>query len=308
MLLPFLAVPAYAAYACSMASPLLLGALVLSETPLRLGGDVSVVDYTSGGAPGDFAQSLKATGFAVLTNHPIKYSLIEQVYDEWREFLTSGLADQAKYERSMETQDGYFSMARAESAKGQTLQDLKQYYQLYFPRGRYPEEVSDRARVLFHQMLELGRELLQWIDEHMDAATREQLRTNNVTRLAETLDPTNTMMRILRYPPYDPELAAPGATRASAHEDINLITLLPSGSARGLELRDHRRARASSRPSSWRPVQEKLFACPVGRASGARCPSCRRRSSSTSATCSSRCPTASTAQPHTALLCPRTRT
>ena len=93
-----------------MASPLLLGALVLSETPLRLGGDVSVVDYTSGGAPGDFAQSLKATGFAVLTNHPIKYSLIEQVYDEWREFLTSGLADQAKYERSMETQDGYFSI------------------------------------------------------------------------------------------------------------------------------------------------------------------------------------------------------
>ncbi|EOD24570.1 hypothetical protein EMIHUDRAFT_435374 [Emiliania huxleyi CCMP1516] len=96
-------------------------------------------------------------------------------------------------------------------------------------------------------MLELGRELLQWIDEHMDAATREQLRTNNVTRLAETLDPTNTMMRILRYPPYDPELAAPGATRASAHEDINLITLLPSGSARGLELRDHR-------TGEWREV------------------------------------------------------
>ena len=45
-----------------------------------------------------------------------------------------------------------------------------------------------------------------------------------------------SLLRILHYPPV--EDAEPGAIRAAAHEDINLITLLLSGSKPGLQARD----------------------------------------------------------------------
>lgn len=74
-------------------------------------------------------------------------------------------ADQAKYERNKKSQDGYFSIQEAESAKGMQVKDLKQYYQLYFPKGRYPSEVSDAASRLFAALIDLGKKLLEWIDE-----------------------------------------------------------------------------------------------------------------------------------------------
>ena len=45
------------------------------------------------------------------------------------------------------------------------VKDLKQYYQLYFPKGRYPSEISDAASRLFAALIDLGKKLLQWIDE-----------------------------------------------------------------------------------------------------------------------------------------------
>jgi isopenicillin N synthase-like dioxygenase len=46
-----------------------------------------------------------------------------------------------------------------------------------------------------------------------------------------------TVLRLLHYPPLGDDVEA-GALRASAHEDINLLTLLPAGTAPGLELLD----------------------------------------------------------------------
>jgi isopenicillin N synthase-like dioxygenase len=45
------------------------------------------------------------------------------------------------------------------------------------------------------------------------------------------------LFRILHYPPLTGE-HEPGAVRAAAHEDINLITLLPAATAPGLEVKD----------------------------------------------------------------------
>ena len=49
-------------------------------------------------------------------------------------------------------------------------------------------------------------------------------------------DSDQSLLRILHYPPV--EAAEPGAIRAAAHEDINLITLLLSGSKPGLQAKD----------------------------------------------------------------------
>ena len=44
---------------------------------------VAVVDFEEDGAARKFTDSLKKTGFAVLTNHPVPSELITGVYDEW---------------------------------------------------------------------------------------------------------------------------------------------------------------------------------------------------------------------------------
>ncbi|MGB1955810.1 MAG: isopenicillin N synthase family dioxygenase, partial [Candidatus Poseidoniaceae archaeon] len=48
----------------------------------------------------------------------------------------------------------------------------------------------------------------------------------------------NTIMRIIHYPPLD-ESTPEGAVRSAAHEDINLITLLMTATAAGLQVMDH---------------------------------------------------------------------
>ena len=126
---------------------------------------VAVVDMRASGAAEAFTRSLKETGFAVVTGHGLDYRMVKQVYAEWRELFLSGAADQARYLRDLTTQDGFFDINAAESAKGMEVKDLKQYYQLYFPHGRYPSEVSDAARRLFAALIELGAKLLTWIDE-----------------------------------------------------------------------------------------------------------------------------------------------
>ena len=48
---------------------------------------VQVVDYTAKDAPQRFVESLKSTGFGVLTNHPIQQELVESIYRDWYAFL-----------------------------------------------------------------------------------------------------------------------------------------------------------------------------------------------------------------------------
>jgi isopenicillin N synthase-like dioxygenase len=187
------------------------------------------VDFYDQNAPVNFTKSLKETGFAVLKTHPIDWKLIQTVYDEWEKFLKSGDAD--KYLFDAENQDGYFPKDISEVAKGESIKDLKHFYHLYFPQGRYPVEVSDAAKQMFEKMLELGQTLLQWIDDNMDPKVAATL----PFKLRDTVSDSRTLLRILHYPAMQGN-EEPGAVRAAAHEDINLITLLPIASSPGLQV------------------------------------------------------------------------
>ncbi len=191
--------------------------------------DVLTVDYYQKDAPKRFTDSLKNTGFCVLETHPIDWQLIETIYQEWRDFMMSDAVKAYQFDQAK--QDGYFPMDISETAKGQDSKDIKHFYHLYFPWGRYPKEVSDRAKQLFDQLFELGKTLLQWIDDYMDPSIAAQL----PGKLADTVDYQQTLLRILHYPALSGQ-EDPNSIRAAAHEDINLITLLPSASAPGLEV------------------------------------------------------------------------
>ena len=149
---------------------------------------VAVVDYRAPDAAKTFTDSLKTTGFAVLTNHPVSNELIQGVYAEWRDLMitlnehaataqlppphpggsasasasasASNLAE--KYYRNQERQDGYFPMAVSETAKGAFVKDLKHYFQCYFPHGKFPrEEASGDAQLLWSGLIGLGPILVQ---------------------------------------------------------------------------------------------------------------------------------------------------
>jgi isopenicillin N synthase-like dioxygenase len=192
--------------------------------------DIRTVSYTAPGAPAELARSLRETGFAVLTDHPIEPDRMDRVYQAWGDFFASD--DKHDYLASPERQDGYFSF-RSEHAKDTPIPDLKEFYHVY-PDGRLPEEIAGITRALYDDLVALGRELLGWIEDNTPANVRERFSEP----LPKMIDGSKqNLLRILHYPPQD-VMPEPGAVRAAAHEDINLITLLLAGSEPGLEARD----------------------------------------------------------------------
>jgi isopenicillin N synthase-like dioxygenase len=192
---------------------------------------VAVVDYRSQSAAADFTRSLKHTGFAVLTNHPLEADLVQKVYDDWLAFFATDA--KFKYPFSPDSQDGYFSSAVSETAKGNAVKDIKEFFHVY-PWGKYPTEVTDAALRFYDQATDLAKELLDWVE----AETPPEVAAKFSVPLSKMLEGSkNTLLRILRYPPltgHEP----PGAIRAAAHEDINLITVLPASNEPGLQVRD----------------------------------------------------------------------
>jgi isopenicillin N synthase-like dioxygenase len=190
---------------------------------------VKTVNFDSDQAGRLFSNSLKETGFCVLENHPLSFELINDIYNEWRAFLESKAVNQ--YLFNPETQDGYFPKKISEVAKGFKVKDIKHYYHLYFPWGRYPDEVSSLAKEYYEQVFNLGKTLLAWIEKYMD----EKVKSHLTRSLVDSLSYDRTLLRIMQYPPLTGG-EEPGAIRAAAHEDINLITLLPVASEPGLEV------------------------------------------------------------------------
>ncbi|HTM63773.1 MAG TPA: 2OG-Fe(II) oxygenase family protein [Gammaproteobacteria bacterium] len=192
--------------------------------------NVLTVDYHAPDAPELFCKSLKETGFAVLKNHPIPPDIIDKAYEQWREFFASG--EKSKYIPEKMKQDGYFPF-RAEHAKDSNAADLKEFFQFY-PAGRKPLETEEVSFKIYQAMNEMAETLLQWVEEHLPDKIAEKL-SMPLKDMAKNC--ATTMLRILHYPPLTNDIE-PGAVRGAAHEDINLITLLPAATAPGLEVKD----------------------------------------------------------------------
>ncbi len=192
--------------------------------------DIQTVSYTSPDAPAAFTRSLRETGFAVLTDHPIGPARIEEAYAAWGGFFNS----EAKHDYLVdpEKQDGFFPF-KSENAKGAKAKDLKEFYHVY-PWGRVPGDVEDLTRKLYADLQDIGVRLLGWVQDNAPDDIQQKF-SETLPRMMEGA--THNLLRILHYPPME-EAPEPGAVRAAAHGDINLITVLLAGSAPGLEAQD----------------------------------------------------------------------
>ena len=192
--------------------------------------NVRKVNYKDQNAPYEFTRSLRQTGFTVLTDHPVDMNLIETVYSEWADFFSSD--NKNKYPYDPVRQDGFFPF-KTENAKGQSLKDLKEFFHIY-SWGRYPEELSNKTLDLYAQLLELTGTLLGWIQVE---TPRDVSSLFSMPLPDMVTDSKTNLLRIIHYPPLDGK-EEDGAVRGSAHEDINLITLLVAGTQPGLQVQD----------------------------------------------------------------------
>ena len=188
-----------------------------------------VVDFRSPTAAQDFCRSLHETGFGVLRNHPLDQSMVQGIYAEWLAFFQTEAKHQ--YLTDPATHDGYFPPSVSEIAKNNTQRDLKEFFHIY-SWGRYPSEVSDAATRYFQQGSALAQTLLNWVEERSPADVKARY-TVPLPSMLEGSD--HTLLRVLHYPPLRGD-EEPGAVRAAAHGDINLLTLLPAATEPGLQV------------------------------------------------------------------------
>ena len=185
--------------------------------------------------------ALADTGFVVVTEHGIDLSRLHEAYDEVAAFFALPEEEKRAFMVGRDGQRGYTPFGR-EHAKDAAAPDLKEFWHV----GRdaiAPNVWPTEPRGFERQVA--------WLYDALDALGLRLLRalTGPLGVPGDTFDAMaaggNSVLRLLHYPPLSPD-ADPASVRAAAHEDINLITLLVSASAAGLELLD--------RSGRWRAV------------------------------------------------------
>jgi isopenicillin N synthase-like dioxygenase len=129
-----------------------------------------------------------------------------------------------------------------ETAKNHTLPDLKEYFHIGpekssslfdadIPNNLWPDlegtDFKDVAFSYFTAIHHTAQLVLSRFETHLG------LNQGDLTR--HTLY-GNSVLRLLHYPPVPENDSKSGHVRAAAHEDINLITLLPHTSESGLQI------------------------------------------------------------------------
>jgi len=206
--------------------------LILAASAIFL--NVQTIDYQSTSAGRDVTQSLHDTGFAILRDHPIEQSLLAHLYAAWEEFFQSNEKNRFLFdpESNVGTQAGYVPSTVSETAVGHSTRDLKEFFHVAkdFP---LPEECFDPTLQYRESAYQLGGDLL----ERLRHFAPRDLTGSFFEPLAGTLSLDASLLRVLHYPPLDGTEDA-AAIRAAAHEDINLLTVLPVSDQAGLQVQD----------------------------------------------------------------------
>lgn len=180
--------------------------------------DPKKLDAAIGGA-------LERIGFLVVTDHGIPANILEAAYRASEKVFALPLETKLAYERP-DHQVGYTPYG-VEHAKDDPNPDLKEFWHVRSGPDGLPAEVPEFGRILRYlsrQLGHLGNHLLDHVGAYLG-------KRNGFFR--EWTAGGDSLTRIIRYP----EIPADAkGVRSAAHEDINLITLLVSATAPGLEV------------------------------------------------------------------------
>ena len=192
----------------------------------------------------EFVQSIgkafQEIGFCAVKGHLLSDDLVERLYNQIKLFFDLPYEVKAKYEFPQYSgQRGYVSFGK-ESAKGSKHGDLKEYWHF----GQYIEEAEKEKYNYFPNVYveelsefnEVGREVYSTLEKTAKHILRALALYLNIEEdyFDKYIKNGNSILRPIHYPPIleDPK----EAVRASAHGDINLITLLMGAHGKGLQV------------------------------------------------------------------------
>ena len=179
-------------------------------------------------APAKFAKSFRETGFAIIKDHNISSDEIDRMYGVWTDFFASG--EGPNFAVKPGESAGYFGY-KSENAKGSANKDLKEFFHAY-QNKTLPNITEKETRDFQEKLIKMGSTLLGWLDQESEGHVSFSEPLENMIDGSDM-----NLLRIIHYPPL-PDNVEPGEVRAAAHEDINLITLLVTGTEPGLQAKD----------------------------------------------------------------------
>ena len=190
-----------------------------------------------------FFEGLKDYGFIVLKDHPISSELLNRAYSLVKKFYDLPVATKSQYAlKDKGFQRGYTPFGQ-ENAKNSPVKDLKEFWHVgreltpghrfenTYPQNIWPSEVPEFRETMskiYSELDRVGQIMLEALTGPLKVEKDFFLKMSNEG---------NSILRLLHYPPI-PEGVDPRCIRAAAHEDINLITILVSGTTSGLQLLD----------------------------------------------------------------------
>jgi isopenicillin N synthase-like dioxygenase len=202
--------------------------------------ELSLADYTRGDSQARDAFSsalmhgLQRFGFVTLRDHPVPTRLL----DEAQVLSARFFAEDDSVKRRYALGPRGYTPFRTEHAKNRTEPDLKEFWQVGPESGgnqaltnvwpASPPGFKHTVLGLFEALQDTGRYILEALERPLGVPTGF---------FASRTRDRNSVLRLLHYPPVAVDANA-GSARSAAHEDINLITLLPAPQESGLELLD----------------------------------------------------------------------
>ncbi len=202
---------------------------------------LDLVDTDLAGAGQRLGDSFRRTGFALVCDHGVPSAIIERANAAIRDVFALPLAEKMRsHVPGGAGQRGYTPFG-VETAKGHDAADLKEFWHVgrQLPAG-HPHAAIMAANVWPAAVPDFQPAMLD-LFAALEAAGGTILRAiaTDLGLAADYFDDAvrdgNSVLRLLHYPPL-PADAPPGAIRAGAHEDINVITLLLGAEEAGLEL------------------------------------------------------------------------
>lgn len=185
-------------------------------------------------------QSFRETGFAVISEHPVKEAIIGEMLDASKRFFALPDDTKEKYHDAAGGRQRGYTPFGVESAKGNPNADQKEFwhtgralpddspYKATMKDTPSVEEVDafdSATRAFYEAMDDFGADLLRGVALHLGLEE---------DWFCDKVQNGNSILRLLHYPPQEnppPE----GTVRAGAHEDINVITLLLGAEEAGLQ-------------------------------------------------------------------------
>lgn len=207
---------------------------------------ISLKDYREGHASTrqrfvqTLGEGLCEFGFLIVKDHGVDKALIDRSYQLFQQLFALNESIKKKYDCVPGNTRGYTPFGR-EHAKGTPQPDLKEFwhvgqelppnhpYRATYPDNVWPTEIPelrDTTLALYHSLEHGAKTILTALAEYF------QLPSQTFAQMAEWGD---SILRSIHYPPLE-TLHTPHRVRAAAHEDINLITLLPQSHGSGLEI------------------------------------------------------------------------